>query len=91
MHSAHSTKPISKCKGCPMNSKKQCGVFSFPGQMWAKGNCRGYMNEQIYADYVKGQTEFHAKTPKELRREKARMHRTEPHHNGISNSGGARW
>ena len=90
MHSFNSTKPIGKCKGCPLNLKKRCGVFNHPARMWAKGNCRGYMNGQLYADYAERQAEFHAKTPKELRRENALIHQSEPHYNGISNPGGAR-
>ena len=91
MHSFHSIKPIGHCKGCPLNLKKRCGVFSYPALMWAKGACRGYMNGQLHAEYVGRQAEFHAKTPRELRRERARMRRTEPHHNGVSNPGGSRW
>jgi hypothetical protein len=91
MHSLHSPKPIGKCKGCPLNLKQRCGIFARPGRMWAKGKCRGYKSEKLYARYVEQQARFHAKTPKDLRREGARRRKAEPHYDGIVNPGGARW
>ena len=66
-------------------------MFTSPARMWARKKCWGHMNRQLYDEYVERQAEFHAKTPKELRRENARMHKSEPHYNGVSNPGGARW
>lgn len=91
MHSLNSSKPIGKCKQCALNMKRSCGVFAFPAQKWARGTCRGFMNELLYAEYVQRQSEFHAKTSKELRRERARNRGSEPHYNGLLNPGGGRW
>ena len=91
MHSQNSPKPIGKCKGCPLNLKKRCGLFTHPAQMWARGTCRAYMDEQLHAGYLARQTQFQAKTPKELRRERARKRQSEPHYNGLLNPGGGRW
>lgn len=84
-------KPIGKCKGCPLNLKKHCGVFDYPREQWSKKTCEGYMNEELHAQYLEEQAQSHNDTPKELRREKAAERKSEPHWDGISNPGGSRW
>jgi hypothetical protein len=84
-------KPIGKCKGCPLNIKKRCGVFLHPKEMWDRGRCKGFMNDELYADYLEKQEQFHAKTPRELRQEQSKRNKAEPHHDGLPNPGAARW
>ena len=84
-------RPIGKCKGCPLNLRKRCGVFQDPKEQWDRGKCKGFMNEELHAEYLQKQSEFHAKTPKEIRQEKSRRNKTEPHHDGQPNPGGKRW
>jgi hypothetical protein len=91
MHSRNSGKPIGKCKGCPLNLKKRCAVFSNPFEMWQKGKCRGYGDEALLAEHVAAQAAVDAKQAKAARRETARRRKTEPHHDGLANPGGARW
>jgi len=90
MSHRRSYSPIGKCKGCPLNLKKSCGVFPNPKAEWDKGKCKGFMNEELHAEYLKQQSEFHAKTPKEIRQEVAKRRKSEPHYDGISNPGGSR-
>jgi hypothetical protein len=84
-------KPIGKCKGCPLNLRRRCAVFAHPREEWAKGNCKGYMNEQLHARYLEQKAQSHGDTPKELRRQKAAERKSGPHYDGISNPGGSRW
>ena len=74
-----------------MNLRTRCGVFPHPREEWEKGKCKGYMDEQLHARYLEQQAESRGKTPKQVRQEKAAERKTEPHHDGISNPGGARW
>lgn len=91
MHAQAKTRPIGKCSGCPSNLKKQCAVFEHPHEQWSKGHCKGYMNEEMYADYLQKQAVVHEKTPKEIRQEKAVELKTITHQDGVLNPGGSRW
>jgi len=90
MRSHDLRKPIGKCKGCPLNLKKRCGLFDHPREKWAKGKCNGYMNEQLYAQYLEQQAEPPKRTLKEIRQEKAAQRNTEPHYDGKSDPGRSR-
>lgn len=94
MHAMMDTKPIGKCRGCPMNLKKRCAVFSHPHEQWNHGHkhCKGYMNQELYRRYL----EEHMKEPpekshKEIRKEKMVELKTVEHQDGILNPGGSRW
>lgn len=91
MHNDADSRPIGKCKGCPLNLKKRCAVFAHPHEQWSRGRCKGYMNTQMYADYLEEQSKTHDKTAREIRREKAAERKTTPHQDGILNPGGTRW
>ncbi|MBI9020306.1 MAG: hypothetical protein JEZ10_03510 [Verrucomicrobia bacterium] len=90
MHTQTDRKPIGKCGGCPSNLKKQCAVFEHPHEQWSKGHCKGYMNEQMYADYLKQQAVIREKTHKEIRQEKAAELKTLTHQDGVLNPTGIR-
>lgn len=79
-------KPVRKCYGCGLNLRKHCGVFENPAEMWTKGTCPGYQNEELLAQYMEA-TEHHVKTPKELRQERAKLQKTEPHWQGLPSKG----
>ena len=91
MHNQTGIRPIGKCKGCPSNLKKSCALFEHPYGQWAKGRCKGFMNEEMYAQYLKEQAAAHEKTRKEIRQEKAAELKTVQHQDGILNPGGSRW
>ena len=91
MHNQTGTKPISRCKGCPSNLRKTCALFEYPHKQWAKGHCKGHMNEEMYAQYLAEKAVPHEKTSKEIRREKAAELKTVQHEDGILNPGGTRW
>ena len=87
MHSNSDSHPIGKCKGCPLNQKKRCAVFSRPQEQWSRGHCKGYMNEALYTHYLEEQMQIPSKTHKELRREKAAERKTVSHQNGFVKQG----
>jgi hypothetical protein len=91
MRHRHPHSPIGKCRGCPLNLRKRCAVFTNPLKQWENGKCEGYMNEELYARYLKEQAERHEKTSKEVRREKTAKTKTEPHHDSLINPGRSRW
>ena len=94
MHSNVKSKPVGKCKGCPLNLKNRCAVFSNPHEQWAHthGKCKGYMNETLHAHYLEEQMKDPPpKTHKQKRQEKAAALKTISHRDGILNPGGSRW
>lgn len=91
MHSNSDSRPIGKCKGCPLNLKRRCAVFEHPHKQWSRGRCKGYMNGQIVARYLDEQARPHEKTARDIRREKAVERKTIPHQDGLLNPGGSRW
>ncbi len=91
MHSNMDNHPIGKCKGCPMNLKKRCAVFSRPQEQWSHGHCKGFMNEALYTHYLEEQMLTPPKTHKELRQEKAAELKTVSHQNGTVSRTGKRW
>ncbi|MBC8205730.1 MAG: hypothetical protein ISR85_05160 [Kiritimatiellales bacterium] len=91
MHSNTNKHPVGKCKGCPLNLKKRCAVFSHPKKQWAHGHCKGYMNEALYHHYLAEQMLAPQKNSKQIRKEKMNERKTIEHHDGILNPGGSRW
>ena len=77
-----SPKPVRKCHGCPLNLGKSCGVFASPHEQWAKGKCPGYMNEELLKRYQEDIAKHPADPAKVERQERAKLTRTEPHHDG---------
>ena len=91
MHSNMDNHPVGKCKGCPLNLKKRCAVFSHPQEQWAHGHCKGFMNEPLYRQYLEEQTQASPKSHKEIRQEKAAERKTVAHQNGQVSRTGKRW
>lgn len=85
MHSHTDSHPIGKCKGCPLNQKKRCAVFSHPQQQWSHGHCKGFMNGALYTHYLEEQ--MSPKTHKQVRQEKAAERKTVTHKNGFVKQG----
>jgi hypothetical protein len=76
-------KPIKKCNGCPLNFKRNCGVYEIPRQMWERGTCPGYNNEELLMNYRIAQENIAAKEEaRRRRREIQALRKTEPHHAG---------
>ena len=91
MHSDADSRPIGKCKGCPLNLKKRCVVFEHPHEQWSKGRCKGYMNEQMHTHYLEERAKTHEKTSRDIRREQAAERKTISHQDGTLNPGGKHW
>ena len=91
MHSHQDPKPIGKCSGCPLNFKKNCGMFEHPAEQWAHGRCKGFMNAKMFEAYTASQAGEHQRTSKEVRKEKQAACKTVAHADGILNPGRSRW
>ena len=81
-HMKKTSKPIHKCHGCPLNFKKYCGRYETPRDMWGRGKCPGFMNEEMLEEYNRDLEATAVKTPREKRKEAARQAKTEEHHQG---------
>jgi len=76
-------KPIKKCNGCPLNFKSHCGVFEIPRQMWARGKCPGYFNDELLISFKATQAQIAAKEQARRRRQEVQaLRKTEPHYSG---------
>ena len=75
-------KPVRKCHGCKLNLGDRCGVFDDPHKQWQSGECRGFGNDDLYQRYLDGQAKHPPDTDREERRERAKLAKTEPHHDG---------
>ena len=83
MRHRSSVHPIGKCKGCGLNFRTYCGIFDNPMEMWKKGKCSGFMNQDLLKEYLAERETPSAQTPKLIRREVAKKKATEPHHQGM--------
>lgn len=79
------SKPVHRCHGCPLNFKKYCGKYESPRDMWSRGKCPGFMNEELYDEYQQEQGTPDLETPRDKRKEAAKLARTEEHHQGGRN------
>jgi len=78
-----SAKPVRRCNGCGLNLKDHCGVYDNPHNQWhRRGQCPGYMNEKMLAEYQQHIAASHNKAKKERRKEVAKANGSEPHHDG---------
>ena len=80
-------KPVRKCHGCGLNLRDHCGVFEVPRQMWRRGKCSGYKNEELLAQYAAELERRQAKAAKEERRLKMKLRQTEGHWQGVRSMG----
>ena len=76
-------KPVRKCHGCGLNLRDHCGVHEYPREMWKRGKCPGYKNEELLAGYLANLERKQVKIAKEERRAKMRLRQTEPHWQGV--------
>jgi len=75
-------KSVRKCRGCKLNFGDHCGKFANPHEQWQAGKCKGHKNEELYRQYLDDQAKHPRKVDKEERRKRAKMAKTEPHHDG---------
>jgi len=77
-----SAKPVRKCHNCDLNLGQRCGLFADPHKQWQSGKCRGYLNPELYQQYLANRDRRLEKGQAAERRERAKKARTEPHHDG---------
>ncbi len=77
-----SPKPVRKCHGCKLNLGDRCGVFPDPHKQWHPGKCGGHGDEELYQRYLEDQEKHPPDSRKQERRRRARLAKTEPHHDG---------
>ncbi len=75
-------KPARKCHGCILNLGERCAVYEDPHERWHHSKCTSYNDEELYAKYKEDLEKHPPKEPKEHRKEVAKLHKTEEHHQG---------
>ena len=75
-------KPVRKCHRCPLNLGDRCAVFSNPRKQWDSGTCRGLQDEALHRQHLERLAKHPTDRDKEDRRHRARLAKTEPHHDG---------
>ena len=76
-------KPVRKCHGCILNIGEHCAIFNEPHDKWHNSKCSSYNDKELYRKYLEDLEKHHQKDSKKLRKETAREHNTEEHHQGM--------
>lgn len=76
-------KPARKCHGCILNLGDHCAVYEDPHDKWHHSKCSSYNDKELYNKYLENLKKHPPKEAKEHRKESAKNHNTEEHHQGM--------
>ena len=76
-------KPVRKCHGCILNIGERCAIFNEPHDKWHNSKCSSYNDKELYRKYLEDLEKHSQEDSKKLRKETAREHNTEEHHQGM--------
>ncbi len=76
-------KPARKCHGCILNLGNHCAVYEDPHNKWHHSKCSSYNDKDLYDKYLENLKKHPPKESKEQRKEMAKNHNTEEHHQGM--------
>lgn len=76
-------KPARKCHGCILNLIDFCAVYEDPHARWHNSKCTSYNDKELYNKYLENLEKHPPNDAKEKRKEKAKQHHTEEHHQGM--------
>ncbi|MEK6764770.1 MAG: hypothetical protein AABY49_00885 [Planctomycetota bacterium] len=80
-------KPVRKCHGCILNIGERCAIYEEPHDKWHHSKCSSYNDQELYRKYLEDLEKHSQKDSKKLRKEEAREHNTEEHHQGMKGKG----
>ncbi|MBS1259398.1 MAG: hypothetical protein MAG551_02468 [Candidatus Scalindua arabica] len=75
-------KPVRKCHGCILNIGERCAIFDEPHDKWHNSKCSSYNDKELYRKYLEDLEKHPQSDAKIQRKEKAKLHNTEEHHQG---------
>ena len=75
-------KPVRKCHGCILNIGDSCAIYEEPHDKWQHSKCTSYNDQELYRKYKEGLEKYPEDDAKKQRREAAKKHKTEEHHQG---------
>jgi len=75
-------KSVRKCYGCILNTGEKCVVYEEPHDKWHNSKCTSYNNQELYRKYLEDIEKHPQKKDKEQRKDTAKKHNTEEHHQG---------
>ncbi len=75
-------KPVRKCHGCILNIGDRCAIYEEPHDKWHHSKCTSYNDQELYRKYKEDLEKHPEDDAKEQRRETAKKHKTEEHHQG---------
>lgn len=76
-------KPVRKCHGCLLNLGDRCAVYEEPHDKWHNSKCTSYNDHELYTKYKENLEKHPEADAKKHRREIAKKHNTEEHHQGM--------
>jgi len=75
-------KPVRKCYGCILNIGDSCAIYEEPHDKWHHSKCTSYNDQELYSKYKEDLEKRAEDDAKKQRREAAKIHNTEEHHQG---------
>ena len=75
-------KPARKCHGCILNLGDHCAVYEEPHERWHHSSCSSFNDKELYNKYLENLKKHPPSEAKEHRKETAKLHDTEEHHQG---------
>ncbi len=75
-------KPVRKCHGCLLNIGDHCAIYKEPHDRWHHSKCASYNDQELYQKYKEDIEKHPEGDAKKQRREIAKKHNTEEHHQG---------
>ena len=80
-------KPVRKCYGCVLNIGDSCVVYEEPHDKCHNSKCTSYNDQELYRKYLEDIEKHPQKKAKKQRKDIARQHNTEEHHQGMKGKG----
>ena len=76
-------KPVRKCHGCILNIGEHCAIFEEPHDKWHNSKCSSYNDKELYHKYLEDLEKHTQNNAEKERKEVAKQHKTEEHHQGM--------
>ncbi len=75
-------KPVRKCHGCILNVGNRCAAYEDPHDKWHNSKCTSYNDQVLFQKYKEDIEKHPENEAKKQRKELARKHNSEEHHQG---------
>ncbi len=76
-------KPARKCYSCILKLRNHCAIHTVPHDKWHNSKCSSYNDIELYREYLEEFKKHPEDNAKRERRNIAKKHNTEEHHQGM--------